>query len=283
MSFFERLENGWKLTMSSFKILKANKQLIIFPVLSGISLVLIIGSFFVAAMANNGWELETVGELNGSAEYYAMIFLFYLVNYFVVVFFNMALIHCTRLYFRGEEVSVKAGLQFSMSRIGAIFSWAVFAATVGLILKTIQENSGIIGKIITGIIGIVWTVTTFFVVPVIAYENLGPIGAFKRSAQMMKEKWGQSIVAGFSFGLIQFLAILIIGIPLFLLGSSISPFLGIALAVAGAFIVMAIISAAQTIFISAVYHNINGDITEHFNQQLVDGLFVPKSGNKFFD
>lgn len=283
MSFFERLENGWKLTMSSFKILKANKQLIIFPVLSGISLVLIIGSFFVAAIANNGWEPETIRDVNGSAEYYAIMFLFYLVNYFVVVFFNMALIHCTRLYFRGEEVSVKAGLQFSMSRIGAIFSWAVFAATVGLVLKAIQENSGIIGKIITGIIGIVWSVTTFFVVPVIAYENLGPIGAFKRSAQMMKEKWGQSIVAGFSFGLIQFLAILILGIPLFLLGSSINPFLGIALAVAGAFIVMAIISAAQTIFISAVYHNINGDITEHFNQQLVDGLFVPKSGNKFFD
>jgi hypothetical protein len=283
MSFFERLENGWKLTMSSFKILRANKQLIIFPVLSGISLVLIIGSFFVVSMANNGWELETIGEIKGSAEYYAIIFLFYLVNYFVVVFFNMALIHCTRLYFRGEEVTVRAGLQFSMSRIGAIFSWAVFAATVGLILKAIQENSGIIGKIITGIIGIVWSVATFFVVPIIAYENVGPIGAFKRSSQMMKEKWGQSIVAGFSFGLIQFLAILIVGIPLFVLGSTITPFLGIALAVAGAFIIMAVISAAQTIFISAVYHNINGDVTEHFNQQLVDGLFVQKSGSKFFN
>src|SRR6185436_16277560 len=104
MNFFDRLGNGWKLTISSFKILKANKQLIIFPILSGISLLLIIGSFLVAAMANNGWQLETVRERNGSVEYYAMIFLFYLVNYFVVVFFNMALIHCTRLYFRGEEV-----------------------------------------------------------------------------------------------------------------------------------------------------------------------------------
>jgi len=52
----------------------------------------------------------------------------------------MALIHCTRMYFKGEEVSVKAGLQFSLSRIGAIFSWAVFAATVGLILKTIRRT-----------------------------------------------------------------------------------------------------------------------------------------------
>src|SRR5205814_5907114 len=137
-------------------------------------------------------------------------------------------IHCTRLYFRGEDVSVKAGLQFSMSRIGAIFSWAVFAATVGLILKTIQENSGIIGKIITGLIGIVWSITTFFVVPVIAYENLGPIKAFKRSAALMKQKWGESLAATFSLGLIQFIALLIVLIPAGLIAAYINPFIGIA-------------------------------------------------------
>jgi hypothetical protein len=275
MRFFDRLSNGWKLSMNSFKVLKENQQLIIFPFLSGISLLLVIGSFFTITLANAGWDPENIGEVS-SAGYYALLFLFYLVNYFIIVFFNMALIHCTRMYFKGEEVSVKAGLQFSLSRVGAIFSWAVFAATVGLILKTIQENSGLLGKIITGIIGIVWSVTTFFVVPVIAYENLGPIGAFKRSTQMMKQKWGESLAAGFSFGLIKFLAILIIGLVLFLAGSIVHPFLGIGLAVIAAFIIMAIMSAAETIFVSAVYHNINGDPVEHFSQQLIDDLFTKK-------
>jgi hypothetical protein len=281
MNFFQRLENGWKLTISSFKILRANKQLIIFPILSGASLLLIIGSFVVVSLAVNGWDVDNIGELRGNLKYYGILFLFYLVNYFVVVFFNMALVHCTRSYFKGEEVSLGSGLRFSMTRIGAIFSWAVFAATVGLILRVIQENTGIIGKIITGIIGIVWSIATFFVVPVIAYENVGPVGAFKRSAQLMKDKWGESLAAGFSFGLIQFLAFLIIGIPLFLLGSAVHVFVGIALGVAGIFIVMSILSAAQTIFISAVYHNINGDVNKYFDQQLVDGLFVQKN-SKFF-
>jgi len=275
MSFFDRLSNGWKLAMSSFKILKANQQLIIFPILSGISLVLIIGSFFTVSLANAGWDPDNISEVS-SAGYYILVFLFYLVNYFVVGFFNMALIHCTRLYFRGEEATVAAGLRFSMSRIGAIFSWAVFAATVGLILKAIQENSGIVGRIITGIIGIVWSVATFFVVPVIAYEDLGPTGAVKRSTQMMKEKWGQSLGAGFSFGLIQLLGFIVVCIPLFFLGMLISPIVGVALAAAGFFIIIAIISAAQTIFVSAVYHNIKGDPTEHFSQQLIDDLFVKK-------
>ncbi len=275
MSFLDRLSNGWTMAMNSFKVLKENKQLIIFPILSGISLVLVIGSFFTGILAVNGWDLDNM-ETENPIAVYGMVFLFYIVNYFVIVFFNMALVHCTRLYFRGEEVTVRAGLQFSLSRIGTIFSWAVFAAVVGTILKAIQENSGVLGKVITGIIGIVWGVATFFVVPIIAYENVGPLEAFKRSSTMMKEKWGQSLGATFSFGLIQFIGIIIIGLPLFFIGSLIHPVAGIVLASLGAFAVVAIISAAEVIFVSAVYHNINGDPIAHFNQQAIDNLFVHK-------
>lgn len=275
MSFFDRLSNGWTLAMNSFKVLKENKQLIIFPLLSGISLVLVMGSFVLVFLGINGWPGEDAEDPRTLGNYLFM-FLFYLVNYFVVVFFNMALIHCTRLYFRGEEVSVNAGLRFSLSRIGSIFSWAVFAATVGTILRIIQEESGFIGKIITGIIGIVWSIATFFVVPIIAYENLGPIAAFKRSSQLMKQKWGESLGATFSFGLIQFIAMIILMIPCFIIGSLVGPFLGVALALMGAFIISAVFSAAQTIFVSAVYHNITDEPVKHFNQQMIDGLFQKK-------
>jgi hypothetical protein len=189
----------------------------------------------------------------------------------------MALIHCTRLYFRGEEATVKKGLQYSWSRVGDIFLWAIFAATVGTILKAIQENSGIVGKIITGILGIVWSVATFFVVPVIAYENAGPLQAFKRSSQIMKEKWGESLGSRFSFGIIQLLAIILIAVPAFLLGMLIHVFVGVALAALAVFIIITIMSAAQTIFVSAVYHNINNDPVKHFNQQLLDNLFEKKN------
>jgi len=275
MSFFDRLSNGWTLAMNSFKVLKENKQLIIFPVLSGISLVLIMGSFVLVFLSANGWSFENA-EDSGTIGNYLYLFLFYLVNYFIVVFFNMALIHCTRLYFRGEEVSINAGLRFSLSRIGTIFSWSVFAAIVGTILRIIQEESGIIGKIITGIIGIVWNIATFFVIPVIAYEDLGPIAAFKRSSQLMKQKWGESLGATFSFGLIQFLAMIVLVIPLFFIGNMIHPIGGIALAIMGVFIIATIFSAAQTIFVSAVYHNITDEPVKHFNQQMIDGLFQKK-------
>lgn len=274
MSFFERLSNGWTIAVSSFKVLKENKQLIVFPILSGISLIILSGMFTVGILAAIGWDVDNL-KTEGITQY-LIAFGFYLINYFVVVFFNMALIHCTRLYFHGEEVTIEKGLRFSMSRIGVIFSWALFAATVGTILKAIQENSGILGKIITGIIGVVWNIAVFFVVPVIAYEGLGPIAAFKRSSQLMRQKWGESLAGTFSLGLISFLGILLVAVPLFFIGAAFHFLAGILLAVVGAFVVVTIISATETIFLSAVYHNINGDPVKHVNQQLVDGLFVQK-------
>lgn len=261
--------------MNSFKVLRENKQLVVFPILSGISLLLIMGSFVTIVLAAAGWDVDAVNE-PGETTSVLYLFLFYLVNYFVVVFFNTALIHCSRLYFHGEEVTLEKGLRFSMSRVGAIFAWSMFAATVGTVLRLIEENAGWLGKLIIGLIGVVWSIATFFVVPVIAYENAGPIEAFKRSTQLMKEKWGESIGAGFSFGLVQIVALIVVGVPLFFIGALAHPVIGIILAALGALVVMAIISAAQTIFISAVYHHVTGDPVKHFNQQMIDNLFEPK-------
>jgi len=163
-----------------------------------------------------------------------------------------------------------------MNRIGAIFAWSMFAATVGMILRLLAENLGSLGKILIGLIGIVWSVATFFVVPVIAYENVGPIAALKRSAQMMKEKWGERIGAGFSFGLVSLIATLVIGGGLFVIGAIFNVIVAIFLAVLGVLFVAAVMSAIRTIFISAVYHNINGDPIDYFNQQMIDDLFVQK-------
>lgn len=274
MGFFDRLATGWNIALNSFKVLRANKQLILFPILSGASLVLIMGSFVGSIFAFTGTDTESI-DLSPAATY-LLIFLYYLINYFIVVFFNTALIHCTHLYFKGEDVTIQKGLKFAVTRLWAIFQWAVFAATIGTILKAIQENVGWLGKLITAAIGIVWSVATFFVVPVIAYENLGPIDAFKRSSQIMRDKWGERIGAGFSFGIIQLLAMFLVCVPLFIAGAAYSGLAGMLLALMGAFLIFAVMSAAQTIFISAVYHNINGDTTEHFNQQLIDKLFIEK-------
>ena len=275
MNFFTRLSNGWNIALNSFAVLKANRQLLLFPLLSGISMILVISSFAIAVFAASDWDMDNLRE-QGTILNYVILFGYYLVNYFIIAFFNTALVHCTHLYFTGQEVSIRKGLRFSFSRIGVIFAWAAFAATVGTILKALQENLGAVGKIITGLIGIVWSIATFFVIPIIAYENLGPLAAFNRSTQLMREKWGQSLGATFSFGLIQLIGILLLAIPSVIAGMLIHPVVGIVLFVLGVFSILTVMSAAKMVFISAVYHDIGGDPVKHFNQQFADNLFVEK-------
>jgi hypothetical protein len=278
MNFFTRLSNGWNLSMNSFAVLKENRQLILFPVLSGLSMLLVISSFFVVLFASSGWDITSIDSIRdqGTVVNYLLLFGYYVVNYFIIVFFNTALIHCTHLYFQGHRPTVGEGLRFAVGRIGAIFAWAVFAGTVGAILRIIQDRVGFLGKIITGLIGAAWSIATFFVVPVVAYENLGPLAAFRRSATMMKDKWGESIGATFSFGIIQLLGLFLLAIPSLALAYLVNPFAGIALFFLGFFALTVILSATKVIFISAVYHDINGDPVKHFNQQFTDNLFLEK-------
>lgn len=272
MSVFTRLSNGWRISMNCFKVLKENRELVLFPILSGASMIVLTGSFVIAAVFASD-TFSSLFDDDNRVFAYLLAFAFYLVNYFIVIFFNVALMHCVRQYFRGEEVVLRDGLSFSVSRVGVIFSWSVLAATVGTILKIVQEETGIVGKIITGILGVIWNIATFFVVPVLAYENAGPIDAFKRSAQIMKEKWGESLGGNFSFGLVQFAGIVLIAFPLFFLGSMVNFVLGAALAVFAAMLIVAIINAAQAIFISAVYHRIEGEEISIVTNDQVDGLF----------
>jgi hypothetical protein len=275
MGFFDRLSNGWKLSMSSFSVIKKNKQLLIFPVLSGAALLVLLGSFIGILYSMNGNNFDRVVDERSTTEYIGL-FVFYLINYFIVIFFNMALIHCARIYFEGGKPTITDGLRFSLSRIGDILVWSTVAATVGLLLRMLEENGGKIGKIIASFIGIAWSITTFFVVPVLAYENLKPMQAYRRSVQIMREKWGESLGSGFSFSIIQVLGILIVGVPLFFIGSLISPIMAIVLAAIGVLCVIAVVSAAQTIFISAVYHHIDNKQLEDFNGDTLDSVFYQK-------
>lgn len=275
MASGNRFSNGWQLAKTSFRVLNANKELIVFPILSGIAILAIIATFAISAFDISGSRLFKIESLP-QWSYYLILFLFYIVTYFIVVFFNMGLMHCVKLYFDGKEVSVNEGLRFSFSRTGAIFSWAVFAATVGLLLKMSQERFGWIGNIIGGIAGIAWSVATYFVIPVIAYEDVGPTEAVQRSASIMKEKWGEGIGANFSFGLIGLLFFALFAIVSMGVAQLVNEQAGVVIFVLAFLVFITIMSALHSIFIMALYNHVRGNSNDHFDRDMFANLFVEK-------
>lgn len=165
-----RFGRSWQLTKMSFSVIRKDKEILLFPIISGVVSILILASFFGLWFSFRGFQLAN---LQPDLALYILLAMFYFISYFVVIFFNVALVACAMKRMEGGDPNVSYGLHFAASRLKHIVQWAIVAATVGLILRTISERSGIVGKIIVGLIGAAWSILTYFVVPVIAFEGLG--------------------------------------------------------------------------------------------------------------
>ena len=217
---FERLSRSWQLVKASGAVLKQDKELLLFPLISSISTLLVLACFAVPVIGLGALDgLTGRGDGVISTAAYLIAFLFYLSQYFVIFFFNAALVGAAMIRLNGGNPTLGDGLRIASSKAGSILGYAFIAATVGMILRATQERVGFIGKIIVGILGAGWTLATYMVVPVLVTRDVGPVDAVKESAMLLKKTWGENIAGqaglGLAFGLIQF-GIIIGGILLVL-------------------------------------------------------------------
>jgi len=242
---------------ASWQVLKQDKSLLLFPLISGLCCLLLLASFAVPLFVTKHWQppgrdAATVQQF----AYYGVLFLFYVCNYFVVVFFNAAIVACATLRMTGGAPSFGDGLRAAGSRLPVILGWAVMSATVGVILRIIEDRSAKVGAIVAGLLGAAWTLVSFLVVPILVLENKNPFTALKESTGMLKKTWGERIVGNFSFGLIFFLlaipAIVVIALGFFT-RSLFGIVAGIGLGVIYLLVLALVQSALQAIFQAALY------------------------------
>src|SRR5262249_19297826 len=286
-----KFSRSWELVKQSFTILKSDKQLMLFPVLSAaccLVVTIIIGTggtlISLPSMAN----AAAIGAKWTPAQapfFYPILFALYAANYFIIVFFNVALVGVANSRLGGGTWTMRDGLELAWARKGTIFQWALVAATVGVILKTIEERLGLIGRIVMRIIGVAWALACYFVVPVLAFEDLSPIEAIKRSSKLFKDTWGERVVGAFSFRLIFFL----LGLPAFgLLFLSIIAgigarnagifLLGFALMIVYFVVLSAVSSSVQGIFNAALYrYACYKQVPPAFSADLITQAWTPKA------
>ena len=143
---------------------------------------------------------------------WVLLFIYYLISYFVIIFFNSALIFGARIRLQGGDPTLATSMSGATQRIREIFLWALVSATVSVILRLIERRFGVVGQIISGLVGMAWGLGTYFVVPVLVAEGLGPVAAIKRSGSLFKSTWGETVAGNFGLGLAFFVALLLWGI-----------------------------------------------------------------------
>jgi len=220
---FERISRGWGIAKASWAVLKLHPKLLVLPIFSGIAFILLIGSIVMSVYAGaTGQRMQQFGDFLERVNFedpivYAFLFAFYFVCAFIAIFFNAALVFCALEAFAGRTPSLRGGLATAVGRLPQILGWALVSATVGLALNmlqsTLRDRLGFLGSLLGGLLEFAWAVVTYFVVPVLVVDGVGPIEAVKRSSAILKRTWGESIAGEGGLGIISFLLML----PAFLL------------------------------------------------------------------
>jgi hypothetical protein len=282
-----KFSRSWELAKQSFAIIRSDKQLMLFPVISAVACLIV-----TAVIATGGTLMmlpaitsaAASGERfnpNQSPAFLLGVFTLYVANYFVMVFFNVALVGVANSRLMGGKWTFRDGLELAWARKGTIFQWALVAATVGMILRTLEERMGLIGRLIMRLVGVAWALACYFVVPVLAFEDLSPFEAVKRSSKLFRDTWGEKVIGGFSLSLVS-LVLMLPGIGLWL----VAMFLGGIKGLIFGTVVMILYFIMLSVFMSAVGGVFNAALYRYacfkqvppaFSHELIASAWAPKA------
>lgn len=279
---FQRLINSWELVKASFSVLRADKELLIFPIISSIGLLLVSAVFIIPFFA--GAAIDSAFE-NFQVAGFLVLFAYYIVQYAVIFFANTALVGAAMIRLNGGDPTVRDGIDVALKNFVPILGYALISATVGVLLKLVSDRSKGFGKFVTSLLGSAWNIATYLVVPVLAVEGIGPIDAVKRSVELLKRTWGEQIAGNIGLGGITALGVFgvlilgggaIYGAFYFDLGLAVIIGLGVLMMIALGILGL-ISSALNGIYSAAVYqYATTGEVGDFFEDELVINAFRPK-------
>lgn len=288
------ITRGSALLAQSWSLLRANPSLMAFPVISGFAQMAVLASCAAALVVSGGLP-RLIAAINESptadseelfvhAIAWPILLGFYLVAFFVQTFFGTALIGAAIEFFAGRPATLGTGMRVAMSRLPQIVGWTLVSASVGLILQVIAERLGFVGRIVIHLLGFGWAVATYFVVPTVAAEGLGPIAAMRRSADILRRRWGDALLLQASVGPLVVMAIGLTATGVFMISytamlalqTPMALIAGIAMIAAIVLIGAVVGSTIMGVLRAALYHfAISDDSPRGFDRALLEKAFLP--------
>ena len=271
------LGNSFRLLMVSWRILTSDRELVLFPLMTCGAL------FFVFAYTTAAfWAGGTFDRIGPDYHFYLADLIFlglaYFLASFVIVYFNAALAASAYQRLEGFHPDLGTGLMAANDRLGAIAGWSAIAASVALVLNELSDRRSLIGRVFGVALRLLWSYSTFFVVPVLVIESASPVDALSRSTDLFRQQWGKTLVANFGFGMAYaVVAVLALGPAALLYFGLGSMFLAV---ITGALLLtlgVAMVKALETIFVVTLYdYAATGRIGGGFSDSMVQDAYVSK-------
>ncbi|MGY1521036.1 DUF6159 family protein [Luteimonas sp. A482] len=274
---FEKFSRSWDLVKASASVLRSDKELMLFPVISGIATLLVLATFLLPMFALRIFA-DGIG-LGGVVFGFA----FYFVQYSVMIFFNCALVGAAMIRLDGGNPTLADGFNAARAKIPAILGYAAIAATVGVLLQGLKQKDNFLVRLMGSALGAAWTLAAFLVVPVLVSRNIGPVDALKQSVSLLKSTWGENAVGqvgiGAAFGLVTF-AVVLVGAALTLLAAQAS--FALAIVVGALFLLVVLLVGIYQAALSAIYsaalyrYAVSHETPPAFREAGLGQAFLPK-------
>lgn len=232
----------------------------------------------------------------GTLQFLLFVCVITFASIFFFAFFHVALSYATSQAFLGTPIGLSASLFHSIKKLPTLLAWAFLASIIHLIVSLFKgkdENgrNSFLSRLVGEAIEFAWYIATFLAIPVMAHEDCGVFKSIKQSAHLMKKTFGENLAVALFFpyihtliiGVSAVLALCVIFIikllevpgESVLLASVVLPVHGFLVLIAS--ILCAIVSAATTVFKTAVYHYAAGNPVGPFNVEDVRSSFVTEA------
>lgn len=282
-------------TKASFSVLKSRPYMLLFPVVGGILALIGVAVPLGAGLGALGWtrveqaaanqEVTTSEAIIGVIALAAAIYLGTLISQL----FMAGLVAAADDELQGRHSTFGSAMGKAFSRFGAIAGWAGIEAAVGWIISALRNNNsggaaGAASAIGGSILGAMWSIITFFALPMIVLRDKGAISAIKDSAKMIKSTWGKQIAGKVRIGGLIVLLGVLPGILLTVAGGLLSAnnnaVTGIPLLTVGIIVVLLaglVVSTLKVIFAVALLHwTEDGSAIGPFNDEQLKGAVKVK-------
>ena len=111
---FAKISYTWDLMRASWTVLKVGQDAAAISNLSGLCCIALLASLRCGFSDGCVGTPGARGEPDGFVVYYGLLFLFYIANFFVITFFNTAIVSCAMLR---RAVGIRRSGRLSRSRI----------------------------------------------------------------------------------------------------------------------------------------------------------------------
>jgi hypothetical protein len=277
-----RLRRGWTLAKESWAVVRADRSLLAFPAVSALCALVVAAVFFGVAAG--------LGTATNSF-WVALPFIVVGVYLLIVIgqFCAVALAACATASLDGADTTFAQGVAAARGRMRIILGWSLLLLAVGGAITALQAvlrdaAGNLVGSIVGGLANATWSVATFFVVPVIALDGLGPRAAIKRSAGVVRQRWGEGVAGSASIGAAVFVLGILPGAALIALGALLtgsSAAAGGVLIAAGVVVVVVaglVQATLSAVFRVALYrYATRGDAPGAFSEPQLAAAFQPST------